>query len=91
MKICGLKLTHDGAVALIDGNRLLFSIELEKLRNNPRYKEIDDTLLIRDVLASEGYTPDDIDVFAIDGWGGYDQDALAIQPRHFSTLDRFRF
>ncbi|MGB5929570.1 MAG: carbamoyltransferase N-terminal domain-containing protein [Cyclobacteriaceae bacterium] len=81
MKICGLKLTHDGAVALIDGNKLLFSIELEKLRNNPRYKELDDTLLVREVLASEGYSPDDIDVFAIDGWGGYDQDALAIQPR----------
>jgi carbamoyltransferase len=81
MIICGLKLTHDGAIALIEDNRLVFSIEIEKLNNNPRYAGIEDTALIREVLASEGYTPDDVDYFVIDGWGGYDQEALAVQPR----------
>jgi carbamoyltransferase len=81
MRICGLKLTHDGSVALIDGNRLVFSTEIEKIGNNPRYTSIEDTRTIQDVLAGEGYSLSDIDCFVIDGWGGYDQDALAIQPR----------
>jgi carbamoyltransferase len=81
MIICGLKLTHDGAVALTDDRKLLFSIELEKIDNNPRYTAIDDTAVISDILRQNGYGLSDIDHFAVDGWGGYDQDALAIQPR----------
>jgi carbamoyltransferase len=81
MLICGLKLTHDGAIALIENNRLVFSIEIEKLNNNPRYASIEDAILIKDVLATEGYSLSDVDHFVIDGWGGYDQDALAVQPR----------
>ena len=81
MKICGLKLTHDGSIALIDDNRLVFSIEMEKIANNKRYSSIDDTQTIVDILAGEGYSLSDIDRFVVDGWGGYDQDALAIQPR----------
>lgn len=81
MIICGLKLTHDGAVALVDNGRLVFSIEVEKLRNNGRYAQIEDTALIEEILAAEGYQIEDVDCFAIDGWGGDDEDALAIQPR----------
>lgn len=81
MRICGLKLTHDGAIAVIEDNKLLFSIEMEKVNNNPRYTAIEDTSTIQQVLAAEGLSVSDIDHFAIDGWGGYDQEALAIQPR----------
>jgi len=81
MLICGLKLTHDGAIALIEDNRLVFSTEIEKLNNNPRYASIEDAMLIKEVLGTEGYQLSDIDHFVIDGWGGYDQDALAVQPR----------
>lgn len=81
MLICGLKLTHDGAVAVIEDGKLQFSIEMEKLRNNPRFTGIEDTGAIADVLAAEGLSLDDIDVFAIDGWGGFNEEALAIQPR----------
>lgn len=81
MRICGLKLTHDGAIAVIEDNKLLFSIEMEKVNNNPRYTAIEKTSVIEEVLASQGLTVQDIDHFAIDGWGGYDQEALAIQPR----------
>jgi carbamoyltransferase len=81
MRICGLKLTHDGAIAVIENNRLLFSIELEKVNNNARYTAIEHTETIAAVLASEGLKPEDIDHYVIDGWGGYDQEALAIQPR----------
>lgn len=70
MLTCGLKLTHDGAVALIDDNKLVFSVEMEKLNNNARYSSIDDLAVVGRVLASFGYSLDDIDRFAVDGWGG---------------------
>ncbi|MFA0963317.1 carbamoyltransferase N-terminal domain-containing protein [Roseivirga sp. BDSF3-8] len=81
MKICGLKLTHDGAVALIEDNKLIFCVEMEKRNNNPRYSGIEDTNAIADILQEHGYAPSDVDVWAIDGWGGYDEEALALQPR----------
>jgi carbamoyltransferase len=67
---CGLKLTHDGSVAVLDDDRLIGSIEMEKLRNNPRYQKIADLNEIADVLALMGLEVDDIDVWAIDGWDG---------------------
>ena len=55
MKICGLKLTHDGTVALIDNGKLIFSVEMEKLRNNARYTEINDTIIIEQILNAFNY------------------------------------
>lgn len=81
MLICGLKLTHDGSVAIVENGRLLCCIEMEKRNNNPRHSGIEDASVIADVLASEGIGLDDIDTFVIDGWGGFNADALAIQPR----------
>jgi carbamoyltransferase len=81
MTICGLKLTHDGAVALLEDNKLIFSIEMEKLDNNPRYTSLLDTAMIEKILTDNGYSVSDVDHFVIDGWGGTDQDALALQPR----------
>lgn len=81
MIICGLKLTHDGAIALIENGKLIFCIEMEKLNNNNRFTEINDTSIIEDILQKEGYSLSSIDYFAIDGWGGDNEDALAIQPR----------
>jgi carbamoyltransferase len=81
MIICGLKLTHDGSVALIKDGKLVFNVELEKLNNNPRYTGIDDTYIITEILNENGFDISDVDHFAVDGWGGDDQDELAIQPR----------
>ncbi|HVU95239.1 MAG TPA: carbamoyltransferase N-terminal domain-containing protein [Puia sp.] len=81
MLICGLKLTHDGAVALLQDNRLLFSIEMEKIGNNDRYSAIEDIRDVEQLLAREGFTLSGIDEFVVDGWGGDDADALAVQPR----------
>lgn len=81
MIICGLKLTHDGSIAIIKDNELVVSIEMEKLRNNPRFTSIEETTDIQKVLESEGFKLEDIDHFVVDGWGGFNQEALAIQPR----------
>ncbi|MDQ8188551.1 carbamoyltransferase N-terminal domain-containing protein [Pelagicoccus sp. SDUM812002] len=81
MIICGLKLTHDGAVAVIHNGRLVFCTEFEKISNNPRYQEIRELSEIADVLANNGYSVGEVDHFVVDGWGGYDAGSLAKQPR----------
>ncbi|VIO80566.1 nebramycin 5' synthase [Bradyrhizobium ivorense] len=70
MRICGIKLTHDGAIAIIEDDRLLFCIEQEKIGNNPRYKAIDNLDAITAALADHGLRPGDVDRFVIDGWFG---------------------
>lgn len=81
MIICGIKLTHDACVAVVENEKLKFSIEVEKLRNNSRYESIEDTAIIEDLLKQQGLNVTDIDTFVVDGWGGYNNEALAIQPR----------
>ncbi|MFH7339451.1 carbamoyltransferase N-terminal domain-containing protein [Streptomyces sp. KHY 26] len=70
VKIVGLKLTHDGAVAMLDGGRLVFSVELEKIANNPRYSAIRDLGVISEVLDKFGYRIEDVDEWVLDGWNG---------------------
>ncbi|WOH85431.1 nodulation protein NodU [Bradyrhizobium sp. BEA-2-5] len=70
MRICGIKLTHDGAIALVEDGRLVFCIEQEKRGNNPRYQAIDNLDAIGSALAEHGLDPRDIDQFVIDGWIG---------------------
>lgn len=68
MIICGIKLTHDGGVALIDNGRLVFSVEMEKIANNPRHQRIDDLDTVFDLLGQYGYRPQDVDRYVVDGW-----------------------
>jgi carbamoyltransferase len=66
--ICGVKASHDGGVALIDGNRLVFSVEMEKLDNGLRYSPLGDLRRVDEVLRTEGVDPGDVDRFVVDGW-----------------------
>jgi carbamoyltransferase len=68
MIICGIKLTHDGAVALIDNGKLIFCHEMEKIANNPRFTDIKDFKIIRDFLKQYNYSLKDVDKIVIDGW-----------------------
>ncbi|RUU14292.1 nodulation protein NodU [Mesorhizobium sp. USDA-HM6] len=70
MRICGIKLTHDGAIALIEDGRLVFCIEQEKLDNNRRYQTIDNLDAVVAALADHGLDARDVDQFVIDGWDG---------------------
>ncbi|QJB32853.1 hypothetical protein HF324_16155 [Chitinophaga oryzae] len=70
MIVCGIKLTHDGGIAVIRDGVLIFSVEMEKLSNNPRYSGIDDLESICAILAEGGLTADAVDHFVIDGWHG---------------------
>ncbi|MEY9104513.1 carbamoyltransferase [Bradyrhizobium yuanmingense] len=79
MRICGIKLTHDGAIALVETGRLVFSVEQEKRGNNPRYQSIDNLDAIVVALAEHGLDPKDVDQFVIDGWDGEGESQFHIQ------------
>ncbi|WP_433260667.1 carbamoyltransferase N-terminal domain-containing protein [Actinosynnema sp. CS-041913] len=66
--VCGVKLTHDGGVALLDGQDVVFSVEMEKLDNNERYSTVEDLEVIPHILGEFGYRLADVDVVAVDGW-----------------------
>lgn len=66
----GLKLTHDAAVALIDGDKLVFSVELEKVNNGARYTTCRSMVEVESVLAAQGVALKDINTIAVDGWKG---------------------
>jgi carbamoyltransferase len=70
MIVCGIKLTHDAAVAVIEDGRLRFCVEVEKLNNNKRYSEIGDISRVAEILAMFGLSPRDIDRYVLDGWHG---------------------
>ena len=68
MLTCGLKLTHDGGVALLEDNRLVFSIEMEKLDSAQRHAKLDDFKTAFDLIEQHGYDPKAVDSYVIDGW-----------------------
>ena len=68
MLICGLKLTHDGGIAVIEDGTLLCSIEMEKLDGNPRFQPLDRLEAVEDVLAGQGVGLSALDAVVVDGW-----------------------
>lgn len=66
--IAGLKLTHDGAVALLVGNELECVVELEKADNNSRYSSIERLEQVAELLARGTVTVPDISTWVVDGW-----------------------
>jgi len=66
--IAGVKVTHDGAVAVLHDGALRVVVEREKIANNPRYSAIEDTRQIVELLKVGGADPDEIDTWVVDGW-----------------------
>jgi carbamoyltransferase len=66
--VCGLKLTHDGAVAVVAGGRLRFSTEAEKVGNAPRHSRFERTTQIVDEIRCNGLDPAEVSHLAVDGW-----------------------
>jgi len=84
MRICGIKFGHDGAVAVIEDGRLLFSVELEKLGNGLRHSLLADMQVALDLLAGGGFARGDIDVFALDGWHAHSRNVFRWGPRELN-------
>lgn len=80
--ICGLKLTHDGAVALLEDTadevRLIAATEVEKFGNRLRHAPLADSGLLQPILNQMGVSPQDIDRWVVDGW--YSDDIATIGP-----------
>ncbi len=66
MRICGVKTTHDGAIALIEDGELIGSFEAEKQGNAERYAKINDFGEIFSRLSEAG--AEEADLYAFDGW-----------------------
>ncbi|WP_216206224.1 carbamoyltransferase N-terminal domain-containing protein [Amycolatopsis aidingensis] len=66
MIICGIKASHDGAVAVVEDGRLRFSVEIEKLGSGERYSSLGSLQQVTDILAGDGLSPSDVDQF-VDG------------------------
>ncbi len=66
--ICGLKMTHDGGFAIIEGDRLVLSVEAEKLENRERHSTFNRSADMVARLRDAGLTPADLDSVVIDGW-----------------------
>ena len=67
--IVGIKYTHDAAVAAIEGDELLFSVELEKINNGARYTKMHDVNAIQEILYSYGINESkDLIHYVVDGW-----------------------
>jgi len=65
----GIKLSHDGGVALFEDNRLVQCHEMEKIGNNPRYSEFRLTRSeLFGLLNDIGYDWSEVDSLVIDGW-----------------------
>lgn len=79
MIICGLKLTHDGCLSLIEDNRLIFSYEAEKFNNNRRYSKIENLEFIAEALSMNGYRLSNVDRFVVDGWAGLHQSEVSVK------------
>ncbi|MEO5562141.1 MAG: carbamoyltransferase N-terminal domain-containing protein [Chitinophagaceae bacterium] len=72
MIICGIKLTHDGAIALIDNGKLIFSYEMEKLDNMPRHSDFCITMeRVNSILDTYGYSFNRVDQWVLDGWDNW--------------------
>lgn len=78
--VCGLKLTHDGAVAVVEDGRLIFSTEMEKINGSPRHCAIGKSDRIINALEGFGYSSQDVRTFVIDGWGLANTGAASDKP-----------
>jgi carbamoyltransferase len=65
---CGLKLTHDGCIAVIAETELLFSVEAEKVANRPRYSPLNSVPDLRTLVHANDISPNDLAAVAVDGW-----------------------
>ena len=74
--ILGVKATHDGGFALLQGNRLALAVEWEKIGNNPRHSRPDSLEQIAEVMRQQGYDRAEVDLIAFDGWWPEDNDWL---------------
>lgn len=83
----GLKLTHDGGLALLDGTALVFSHEAEKSENLGRHSSLS-ALDVNKTLGHYGCTLSDVDRVLVDGWIDGDAEGVPVAPYHETETHR---
>lgn len=78
MRICGLKLTHDCSIAIIEDGNLICCHELEKIQNNARFSLPESFQTISRLVKTTGFSFDDFDSIVIDGWVGEEESEIVI-------------
>jgi carbamoyltransferase len=81
MRVCGIKLTHDGGIALLEDGRLVVSIEMEKLGNAGRYAPVADLEAVADLLEQEGWPLETVDALVVDGWSASHDGTSCVHTR----------
>jgi len=66
--IVGIKLTHDGALAVLQGNTLTGVIECEKTANGPRHAPLNELDLVSGYLTQVDLDRHSVDDWVVDGW-----------------------
>ncbi|MFG3578701.1 carbamoyltransferase N-terminal domain-containing protein [Micromonospora chersina] len=70
MITAGLKLTQSGGIALLDNDRLVFNIEMQKIANGARYSNVDELDDLVTIMSRFGFGLGDVGRWAVDGWDG---------------------
>ena len=91
----GLKLTHDGGLAVLDDGALVVSHEAEKSANLARHAPLD-AIDIQETLSLYGLSLGDVDRVVVDGWidaqattgGANGARAVSVAPYHENETHR---
>lgn len=70
MITAGLKLTQSGGIAILDEDRLMFNVEMQKIANGARYSNVDELDDLVGVMDKFGLKVGDVGTWALDGWDG---------------------
>lgn len=70
MITAGLKLTQSGGIALLDEDRLVCNIEMQKIGNGARYSNVDELDDLVSIMSGFGVGLGDVGHWALDGWDG---------------------
>ena len=70
MITAGIKLTQSGGIALLDDDRLVCNIEMQKIANGARYSNVDELDDLVGIMSGFGIGVGDVGRWALDGWDG---------------------
>src|SRR5581483_582922 len=79
MITAGLKLTPSGGIALLDEDRLVFNVEMQKIANGARYSNVDELDDLVGVMGGFGFGLGDVGVWAVDGWDGAENGRVKVR------------
>ncbi|MEW9553627.1 carbamoyltransferase N-terminal domain-containing protein [Nonomuraea sp. NPDC050783] len=78
MITAGVKLTQSGGIALLDEDRLVCNIEMQKIANGARYSNVDELDDLVTIMSTFGVGLGDVGRWALDGWDGAENGHVSV-------------